>query len=171
LLPVYTDGVDLKGHGFAAIPFMEEVLRFLRGRCAWFWKEHVANPDLHATTEFDHYCFWYDTGDDDMGYEGGDLEAIKALAEDDEFMEAVALTEETGEFQIVDGGRVPEDGIWTDLVWLHIQRSRLVSRPDEDRPVELWWTAIDERTGCDLRTCRIQSDRLEQWLAEIERAE
>jgi hypothetical protein len=39
LLPVYIRGVDLKGHGFAAIPFMEGVLRFLLGRCAWFWKE------------------------------------------------------------------------------------------------------------------------------------
>jgi hypothetical protein len=128
LLPVSIYGVDLKGHGFAAIPFMEEVLRFLLGRCAWFRKEHVANPDLYLTTEFDHYCSWHDTGADKV-YEGGDLEAIKALAEADEFMEAVALTEETGEFQIVDAGRVPERGIWVDVVWLHIWESPAARGP------------------------------------------
>jgi hypothetical protein len=165
LLPVHAADRVLKAHGFAAVPFTEEMLRFLLGRCAMFRKAKAAYPDLFATMEFDYSCAWHDTGDDDA-YEDGDRELIKALARDDELMEAVACAEETGEFQIVVAGRVPESGIWTECDCL-----TLSGPPDESRSLELWWTAGDERTRCELLTGRIRSDQIERWLAEIETSE
>jgi hypothetical protein len=162
LLPVHAAEDVLRGHGFAAVPFTADTLRFLLGRCAMFRKAMAAYPDLDATMGFDYACAWHDTGDDDA-YEDGDRELIEALAEDDELMEAVECAAEPDEFPIVDAGRVPESGIRTDCDCLNIS-----GWPDDSRPLNVWWTADLKNTNFELQTGEIRSDQLEQWLAEIE---
>jgi hypothetical protein len=167
LLPVHADDDVLGGHGFAAVPFTADTLRFLLGRCAMFRRAKSAYPDLYATMEFDYSCEWHDTGDPaTYEDESGAHERIEALADDRDFLAAIDSSEETDDLQIIDAGRVPESGIRTECDCLNIS-----GWPDDSRPLNVWWTADLKNTNFELRTGEIRSDQLERWLAEIETSE
>ena len=167
LLPVHAADEVLRGRGFAAIPLTANTLRSLLERCAMFRGAKSAYPDLGATTEFDDSCVWHETGDP-AAYEdeAGARELIEALAGDDDLLDAIDSSEETGDLQIIDAGRVPESGIRPDYDCLNIW-----GRPDDGDPLDLWWTADIKYTNLELRTDEIRSDQFERWLAAIEAPE
>src|SRR5262249_30086173 len=139
----------------------------LLGRCAMFRGAKSAYPHLYATMEFDYSCEWHDTGDP-AAYEdeGGAHELIEALADDDDLLDAIDSSEETGDLQIIDAGRVPESGVRTECVSPNISVGRA-----EARPLALGGPADLKTTNLELRTGQLGSAQLERWLAAIEAPE